>query len=171
MAVLSVVILKLWPCVRLDNFRQSMFALRDEMFDFAANGNISFNDPAYLLLRKSMNGFIRYAHNLTFFRMNLTIIYWNVFSKVPETKWSESWNAALAKISDENVRRQMRIFQERSIYLVSERLFLGSPILIGLLTCYAIQYGVFNLTEAVGRALAKFIDPKVLEEEAARVAA
>jgi hypothetical protein len=38
------------------------------MFDYAADGNISFNDPAYALLRKSMNGFIRYAHTLTFFR-------------------------------------------------------------------------------------------------------
>jgi len=148
-----------------------MFALRDEMFDFAANGNISFNDPAYVLLRKSMNGFIRYAPNLTFFRMNLTLFYWNVFSKLPETKWSESWNDAMTRIADENVRRQMQMFHQRSMQLVAKRLVLGSPILIGLLTCYAIQYGVFNITEAVGRSLAKFIDPKILEEEAARVAA
>jgi len=52
---------------------------------------------------------------------------------------------------------------------VAKRLVLGSPILIGLR--FAIQYGVYNLTEALGRSLAQFIDPKILEEEAARVAA
>lgn len=148
-----------------------MFRLRDEMFDYAAAGNIAFNDPAYLLLRKSMNGFIRYAHNLTFFRMNLSIIYWRVFSKMPETKWSESWDAAVMRLPDENVKKQMLLFHQRAMELVAKRLIFGSPILIGLLTCFAIQYGIFNLTEALGRSLAQFIDPKILEEEAARVAA
>ncbi|MGH9515535.1 MAG: hypothetical protein ACRD3P_07640 [Terriglobales bacterium] len=171
LALLLFVLLKLWPSVRLDAFRQSMFGLRDEMFDYAASGNIGFNDPAYLLLRKSMNGFIRYAHNLTFFRMNVTIIYWTVFSATPEAKWSASWDAALARLPSDSVRQQMQLFHQRSMHLVANRLVLGSPVLIVLLICVVIHYGVYNLTEAVGRSLAKFMDPKVLEEEAARVAA
>jgi hypothetical protein len=148
-----------------------MFALRDEMFDFAAAGNIAFNDPAYLLLRKSMNGFIRYAHNLTFFRMNVTLAYWKLFSKMPDTKWSESWHAALMRLPDESVKTRMQLFHQRSMELVAKRMIFGSPILIGLLICFAVQYGIFNLAEALRRSLAQFIDPKILEEEAARVAA
>jgi hypothetical protein len=43
----------------LDRFRQDVFGLRDELWDFAASGQISFDDPAYRLLRQLMNGFIR----------------------------------------------------------------------------------------------------------------
>jgi hypothetical protein len=38
--------------------------LRDEMFDDAAAGKISFNDAAYGTLRITMNGLIRYAHTI-----------------------------------------------------------------------------------------------------------
>ena len=57
--------LKMIPEMRLDSFRQNMFAIRDELFDFAADGNIAFDHPAYMMLRNQMNGFIRYAHHLT----------------------------------------------------------------------------------------------------------
>lgn len=66
-AVLMPLLLKLWSGARLDSFRQKMFVVRDELFDYAASGKIEFNDPAYRLLRQSMNGHIRYAHQLTFF--------------------------------------------------------------------------------------------------------
>jgi hypothetical protein len=146
-----------------------MFGLRDEMFDYAAAGDISFQDPAYLLLRTSMNGFIRYAHNLTFFRMTVRMFCWRLFSKVPEPKWSESWDAALMNIPNEMVRKQMQLFHQRSMELVAKRLVLGSPILITLLILFALEYGLHNLRDALRRA--QFIDPKILEEEAARVAA
>src|ERR1039457_4111930 len=71
---LVVVVFWLWPCVRLDVFRQKMFAVRDELFDYAESGKIGFNHPAYRLLRQSMNGFIRYGHRLTFFQVNLMML-------------------------------------------------------------------------------------------------
>src|SRR5262245_46489095 len=49
----------------LDRFRQRVFALRDEMFDDARKGVISFDDHAYGMLRTMMNGAIRFAHLLT----------------------------------------------------------------------------------------------------------
>lgn len=48
----------------VDNTRQELFAIRDEMFDFAAAGNISFDHPAYIMLRRTMNGMIRFSHKL-----------------------------------------------------------------------------------------------------------
>ena len=36
-----------WRRYRLDLFRQNLFALRDELFDMAATGDLAFNDPAY----------------------------------------------------------------------------------------------------------------------------
>src|SRR5437762_8464353 len=51
--------------VRLDTLRQQLFALRDEMFDYALQQKLSFSDPAYVQLRDLMNGLIRYGHHLT----------------------------------------------------------------------------------------------------------
>src|SRR5688572_24898474 len=47
---------------RIDSFRQSMFRLRDRLFDEAALGRIDFAHPAYGSLRITMNGFIRSGH-------------------------------------------------------------------------------------------------------------
>ncbi len=48
----------------LNGFRQSIFAIRDEMFDYAADGGIDFNHPAYGTLRTIMNGYLRFAHRI-----------------------------------------------------------------------------------------------------------
>lgn len=50
---------------RIDLFRERMFALRDELFRMAANGDLSFDHPAYGLMRSTLNGLIRYADAVT----------------------------------------------------------------------------------------------------------
>jgi hypothetical protein len=57
----------------LDKFRQDVFSLRDELFDEASRGAIRFDDPAYVILRTTMNGFIRYAHRLDFWNAVILI--------------------------------------------------------------------------------------------------
>jgi hypothetical protein len=171
MILLLVVLIRLLPSLRLDTFRQRLFALRDEMFDYAMEGSISFGHPAYRLLRKSMNGFIRYGHNLTFFRMTVIMLQWRLVSGQPATKWADDWNCALKSIPDEKVRDKMQQFHTRSLALVANRLVLGSPFLIALLLFVAAHYGLMNIKEAIKRSFNTFIDPRVLEEEAARAAA
>lgn len=51
-----------------------MFALRGQLFDFAADGGISFDHPAYGLLRSTMNGFIRFAHMMRPFNMLILMV-------------------------------------------------------------------------------------------------
>lgn len=51
---------------QVDRFRQQIFSFRDELFDYAAAGKISFDHPAYTLMRRTMNGYIRFAHQMTF---------------------------------------------------------------------------------------------------------
>ena len=53
----------------LDLLRQRLFAIRDDLFDFAADGGIEFDDPVYRELREDINNFIRFAHKLSFARM------------------------------------------------------------------------------------------------------
>ena len=52
--------------VRNDIFRENLFAVRDELFDYMLARKLSFQDPAYGLLRSSLNGMIRGAHEGSF---------------------------------------------------------------------------------------------------------
>jgi hypothetical protein len=47
---------------KLDEYRQGLFAIRDALFDLAADGYLRFDHPAYVLLRTTINGHIRHAH-------------------------------------------------------------------------------------------------------------
>ena len=55
----------------LDILRQRLFAIRDDLFDFAADGGIEFENPVYRELRQDINHMIRFAHKLSFARMML----------------------------------------------------------------------------------------------------
>lgn len=50
----------------LDNFRDSLFALRDKLYDLAADGRVTCDSEAYRGLELFLNGMIRYAHRFTF---------------------------------------------------------------------------------------------------------
>lgn len=64
LAILWVFHFWLYKDLMIDIFRQKIFILRDELFDYAASGHIDFNHPAYGTMRRAMNGFIRFAHRL-----------------------------------------------------------------------------------------------------------
>ena len=49
---------------RVDNFRQRLFAIRDELFDLGRAGVIAFDHPAYGVVRTLINGFIRFANRI-----------------------------------------------------------------------------------------------------------
>jgi hypothetical protein len=58
-----------WRPYRLDALRDTLFALRDELFLLAVDDkDLSFEHPAYTELRNNLNGMIRFAEKMTFFR-------------------------------------------------------------------------------------------------------
>ncbi len=95
--VLTFIIFKWWPEQRIDILRQRLFALRDELFDFAMDGYVRFDDPAYQLLRDLLNGTIRYAHNLTPYRTGMLLLKWKFMPSKPTNGWSLAWEQALKK--------------------------------------------------------------------------
>ena len=66
---LWVVVCYLWADYRSDSYREDIFSVRDEMFVYAAEGNIPLDHPAYTLLRARMNGLLRHGHELTLTRL------------------------------------------------------------------------------------------------------
>jgi hypothetical protein len=177
-AVLGVVLLKFWSEARLDAFRQQMFAIRDELFDYAAAKKIGFDDPAYRLLRRSMNGFIRYGHQLTFFRMCATALELKLAGKSTESTWFEDWENALKKIQDEQVRVRLKEFHDLAMVCAANRLIFGSPVLLILVLCsipvLILRMGWLNLKSILKKAplftVSHVIDTRMIENQAAAAA-
>lgn len=178
-AVVVFALLVFWliPNYRLDLFRQEVFCVRDELFDYARAGNISFRHPAYTLLRQSANGFIRYAHCLTFYRIVMTGAIWRVAGRTPELIWTKKWEQALDSLDDKTKADLVR-YHERLSMLIVKRLVWGSPFLIAALFVTAVvtlcTVGLTSIhgalrTSARG-AVDRVIDTRLLEEEAADAA-
>jgi hypothetical protein len=167
-----------WSSVRLDCYRQRMFEVRDELFDYALAGKISFNDPAYRLLRQSINGFIRYGHKVSFGQFLLTWLEWKASEGSDSFKWERKWTAALHAL-DKQTRDDLLEFHHRETMNVSERIILGSPVLIVVFVLSAVialfQLGLKSVRELMTAALFRtantLINTRILEEEAARAAA
>lgn len=63
---------------RIDVLRSRLLGLRSELFEAAKEGRLGihgFRDPAYLRIRHGLNGFIRYGHQFTLFR--LFVLLWS----------------------------------------------------------------------------------------------
>jgi hypothetical protein len=153
-----VVIFKILPAVRLDAFRQEMFEIRDELFDLAADGQISFQHPAYILLRRQMNGFIRHGHQLTAFRMLMSVIIHKISGEQDPSRWHTEWDNALTSTDNEHVRRQLERIHHKGMRLATMRLLLGSPILWIMMLIFMAQImfqgaakGVRQLLKAASR--------------------
>lgn len=122
---------------RLDNVRDELFQVRNELFDYAATGAISFDDPAYWMLRQRLNGLLRFAHTLTFVRIALTLI---AASLLPEAKGkirvaSERWRRALEHTTP-GVREKLWAFDRRAGGVIAKHVVMGSPVLICTLLPY-----------------------------------
>jgi hypothetical protein len=84
---LWIAVYYLWPDFRNDTFREDIFSVRDAMFLYAAQGNISFDDPAYTILRERMNGLLRHGHELTLTRMALILATHSMVKPEVLTRW------------------------------------------------------------------------------------
>lgn len=61
-----------WKKYRIDKFRYKLFRIRDNLFMQAKAGSISFDDEAYKMARATLNGMIRFSHELSLFSLLLS---------------------------------------------------------------------------------------------------
>ena len=112
---LWVALFYLWRDFRNDAYREDIFSVRDEMFLYAADGNISFDDPAYTLLRTRMNGLLRHGHELTLTRLFIL----SAVCRDARNESLEAWQRAVEQlpvetrkeIIDFNLRVNIFVFQ------------------------------------------------------------
>ena len=111
-----------WREYKVDSFRQSLFAVRDDLFDYADSGRIDFNDPAYTLLRNLINGLIRFAHRLTFARVLILVV-------TGQSNYSpmEYWTKDIRRLPSDVQQKLMSVHGE-IVKALAKQVILWSPI-------------------------------------------
>ena len=132
LAGIYVMVFWLFRSYQVDAFRQQMFALRDEWFDFAHEGGIPFDHPVYGSMRTIMNGYIQFAHRLNFGTLGLVA----VMTSEERTRLADYARGVLdvsATDLDDSTRKAVRRFRWRMSHLVGKHIFL-SP--LGVVTVF-----------------------------------
>lgn len=132
--------------------RFKLFKLRDELFALGAAGRIDFNDPAYGMLRKVLNGAIRWAHHtslidLAFFQA--AVAHSESF-KVGRAKQAARWEEAKKKLAPENRAELERIHRCFGRTMIEHTAMSSFALTLGLMPLAACM-----LAYAASAAIAK----------------
>ena len=111
----------LWPDFRNDAFRDDIFSVRDEMFRYAAEGNVSFSDPAYTILRLRMNALLRHGLDMTLVRLLIL----RATCKNVRSESFIAWQTALGKLPLET-RSKLEEFDFRTTIFVFQHVLYAS---------------------------------------------
>jgi hypothetical protein len=84
-----------WRRACQERYRQTLFEVRDELFDFARDGGIDFSDPAYIALRSHINSMIRFSHLISVTRLATFLLFQRYIGELPSTP---SLKSALAEV-------------------------------------------------------------------------
>jgi len=146
-----------WRTYRVDAARQQLFALRDELFDYARQGEISFDHFAYTFLRLRINGMIRFAHRVSFARLLISLAFFR-FSGRPEfiDKQHQAWIESLQDVPGSIRKKLRRVDAEMSVLLL-QHMVLRSPLMCVLFGSFvfiaAASVAVMHFWELLARHL------------------
>lgn len=122
----------LFFCIYKDHsveiFRQKMFELRDRLFDEAADGLVGFNHPSYIVLRSTMNGFLRYGHRVTLFEVLVQnyLVRSALRRDAGVMSFSEAWALSTKNLPKE-VKEKLEPYRARMTELLLVQAFLSTP--------------------------------------------
>ena len=92
--------------LQLDNFRDSLFLVRDKLYLLAREGGIEHDAPAYRAVELLINSMIQYAHRFTFLSFLLSM-HWR--EKHPQQiDHAANLLAAIDTVGDHRVREELR---------------------------------------------------------------
>jgi hypothetical protein len=157
-----------WRGYHLDLFRQRLFAIRQELFDLAARGEVEFNGYAYGGLRQQINALIRFAHRLSFLRAAIIVTF-----SPPKPQGAahsfESWQQSVAAL-DPAVRDRLRAIHLEVVFQMARYIVMTSPLLLiplGIAWCVInLVVGAHRLRGFIARQATCLHALELLEEEA-----
>lgn len=134
-----LVLFRLYRDDSVDRFRQDLFALRDEMFDFAASGGVEFRHPAYRMLRLTMNGFVRWADRLNLLQIVLFLLASSREDRRTEDRFQATWTRSLLEL-DGAAQARMNEYRDRMHRILVKYLLFRSPALVATIVVPAAAY-------------------------------
>src|SRR5688572_4036861 len=94
--ILILVYLVFWRMrtLAIEFFRLEVFIIRDALFDDARRGMISFEHPAYQMLRGFCNGQLRFSHLLSMWTLIFVAIRGKIYGDLSflDIEWLEACN-------------------------------------------------------------------------------
>ena len=139
---------------RLDVLRDRLFAVRERLFDYAANGNIAFDNPAYTQLRMLLNSLIRFGYRLTFTRFLMGLIFMEWKDKPYDRELLIRWEKALAELPPQS-QTELSSIRNEALVLVVRHLVTGSPVMLILLIVFSGWSMLQGLTRQLLEAFTK----------------
>ena len=114
---------------RTDLFRQRLFALRDELFDLAADGHLAYDAPAYAQLRTTINGYIRFAERFGVSHLVLSQLFVSDATVAASSfsGYTPRWRANTTPLAP-HVREALNEIVQRVHVEVAVHVFVTSPI-------------------------------------------
>lgn len=98
--------------------RQRLFLTRSRLFNSALKGEIRFNDPAYKLVRDSLNGMIRFTHNISFFHWYAIILTNRYVHKHLLEHFNAEFSSALDKLSSKQRNMLSEMLDEAHLHIL-----------------------------------------------------
>lgn len=156
-----------WKDYFLDEFRQSMFKLRDELFLMAADGLIPFEHPAYGMQRLAINGTIRFAHRISLTQYIAFSLFVRGSMDALHVSYQSRWNAALEDL-DAPARAAIIDIRNRSHALVIMHCIKSSPVLVAMvvpwLLLLLLGYLFIGILLDVGKRSLDLLDAAAIAE-------
>ena len=153
-----------WRTYRVDGYRQSLFALRDELFDLAIE-QWGLDNPAYRNVRELLNSAIRFAHHTTLLRLWLSVRLLPKFRKFINES-AEQWEQAIASCESPLIQERLRDIHQRFRRLMIDHLVSVSlpPVYVLFKLTRIFRLSINLQIDAVG-AQALEIDAATQKEE------
>ncbi len=159
-----------WRPYRIDKVRNELFDLRNDLFLYAAEGGVVFDDPAYRIQRDRLNALIRFAHIITVTR---ALIFMAAERYRPNERVQSIQQKYLVAVSNlsESAQVKMRYIYDRTATILAWQLVSGSPLLLIAAAIYlplvaASKFLRRTPKESTGLIVARELRVELIEEQA-----
>lgn len=155
-----------WKAYTMNLTRQHLFELRDRLFDAARRGDISYDSTAYGMARVTINGMIRFCHELTFGRM-LTIAIAAKFAGTPKfvLDYQQNLDTALAELPLDQQKLVKATMHEMNVFVVMH-LLRTSTLFIYLMIGTVIATTTRRITRSVLKKATRSVTVQIIEGQA-----
>lgn len=161
-----------WQSICTDLTRQVIFERRDRLFDLALAGRLDFDSDGYRAARHTLNGMLRFAHELTWPDMVIGL-YFVQTRKLNTSRWRETLETIPAEVRDEVDELVKECSAILTGMMALKSLFLAPILAIAcivlvctsglswLLRCVAAQKKFEPLNETIQAATAEFAESEM----------